>query len=217
MDLLQTCVWMYVLITKRTCGWWQAAEPADSTYSPNLLLKMLFSVLVTRADFKDTALWCLLSDWSPDNEVVFSLTTATGIGDISELPVNRQIFGSINVPRCRVQLFLLLLAAVWSDIDCLAYGEGKSFHCWPREEEILWISIGVETMPLEAWTSTFICQREPWALSPCCPLWGPLASAVSLAPELGRRGGWVKAGWFFQDLSIVSVGRQLPTGCNSEL
>lgn len=181
-----------MLITKRTCRWWQAAEPADSAYSPNLLLKMLFSVLVTRADFKDTSLRCRFSDWSPDNEVVFSLTTATGIGDISELPVNWQRFGSINILKVRVQLFLLLLAVVWGDIDCLAYGKGKSFHCWPREEEILWINTGVETMPLEeAWTSMFICQGEPWALSPCCPHWGCWLPRCLWPPRwAGGEGVW---------------------------
>ena len=119
-DLLQTCIWMYVRITKQTCEWWQAAEPADSTSSPNHLLKILFSVLVMRADFKDSALSCL------DNEGVLSLTTATGVGDISELPVSRQRFGSINVSRCRVQLFLPVLSAVWSDTDSLALWWGKA-------------------------------------------------------------------------------------------
>lgn len=128
---------MYVLITKQTCKWRQAAEPADLTCFPNLLLKMLFSVLVMRADFKDTAFSCLLSDWSLDGEGVFSLTTATGVGDVSELPVNRQRFGSVTVPWRRVQL--LLLAAVWSDIDWPMAG-GESFHRRSQEEEIFWVA-----------------------------------------------------------------------------
>lgn len=66
-DLWQTYFWMYVLITKHTCEQWQSAEPADSTGSSDLSLKM-FSALVRRADFKDTAL-CLLSEWSLDDEV----------------------------------------------------------------------------------------------------------------------------------------------------
>lgn len=173
---------------------------------------MLFSVLVMRADFKDTALSCLLSDWSLDNEGVFSLTTATGVGDISELPVNRQRFGSVNMPWCRVQLSLLPPAAVWSDIDCLAYGRRKSFHRRSRQEEILRVDTGMETIPWEeAWTSTFICQGELWALPPCCPLCGLQAATVSLSPRAGNSAlgqeGSVCGGWMFFPRSFHSQRR----------
>lgn len=54
------------------------------------------------------------------------------------------------------------------------------------------------------------------------PLRATGSHCVSDPPELGiackgRRGVCVKAGWSFQDLSIVSGGQQLPSEGNSEL
>lgn len=111
-----------------TCEQWQSAEPADSAGSSDLSLKM-FSVLVMRADFKDTAL-CLLSDWSLDDKVfpVFPWPKPQEqVTHQSYQWIDRDLSGSINVPWCRVQLFLLLLAVLWSDINSLAFvGESLS-------------------------------------------------------------------------------------------
>lgn len=198
---------MYVLITKQTCEQWQSAELADSTGFSDLSLKMMFSVLVMRADFKDTALSYLLWDWSLDDEIFSWPKPQEQVTHQSYQWVDRDLAASMCPDvefsfSCCCSLCSEVTSTLWPlwGKVFLLLGSG---NCPGRYQR------GSNAMRRSVHFHVHLSGR-PVSLATPCPHCGLQAATVPLIPHTGnstprQEGTDAKAGGFFQDLSRKSA------------
>lgn len=116
-DLLQKYVWVCVLITQQTGEWWHT----DLACPPNLFTENVLFSHGYKGRFQRLCSFRPVVRLKPWWRGGPSLKVFAEAGDISELVMIQWRFGSTNMPWCRLQFFLLMLAVV-----TLGHGRGQS-------------------------------------------------------------------------------------------